>query len=75
MIPPEAVPHNVTSSNIKKIGYLPAVRKLYVEFNDNSIYSYEGVPIETYNALLTAASVGKFFASEIRPKYQANKES
>jgi hypothetical protein len=36
---------------------------LYIEFADGAQWQYEGVPPMIYEGLMTAPSVGKFFAS------------
>ena len=72
-IPKEANPTEVTSSNIKTIGYVKKSSTLYVEFKDGNIYRYTGVPETKHNALLAAGSVGKFFFAEVRSKYPYEK--
>ena len=72
-IPKEANPTDVVSSNLKKVGYVKATRTLYVEFTDGGVYKYDKVPEEQYNALVSAASVGKYFTASIRSKYQFEK--
>lgn len=73
VIPTEANPVDVTSSNLKRVGYIKDKKTLFVEFTDNSIYKYSGVPEAKYNAMLSAGSVGKFFTASIRSKYSYEK--
>lgn len=61
----------VQSSNITHIGHDGDA--LHVTFSSGQTYKYAGVPAETHKALLAASSVGKFFASEIRGKYEHEK--
>jgi hypothetical protein len=57
----------VTSSQIKSMGFKD--NTLYVEFNKGDVYSYKDVPDGLYVNLRFAESVGKFFASEVKGKY------
>jgi hypothetical protein len=57
----------VTSSQIKSIGFKD--NTLYVEFNKGDVYSYKDVPDGLFVNLRFAESVGKFFASEVKGKY------
>jgi hypothetical protein len=54
----------VESSQIHSVGHKSG--KLYVKFHKGSIYEYDGVKEEQYQAMLAAESTGKFFNSEIR---------
>lgn len=72
-IPNNVTMQDVTSSNLKRIGYDGPTKTLFVEFTDGNAYKYSKVPQEKYNALFSAASVGKFFTAEIRSKYQFEK--
>lgn len=60
----------VSSSNIKSVGYDGST--LEVEFS-SGVYQYAGVPAETYTQLLAAESAGKFFAANIRGKFDSKK--
>jgi hypothetical protein len=57
----------VTSSQIKSVGFKD--NTLYVEFNKGDVYSYANVPDGLFVNLRFAESVGKFFASEVKGKY------
>ncbi|NKF21536.1 KTSC domain-containing protein [Solimonas marina] len=59
----------VTSSNLKSVGYDASAKVLEVEFTNGSVYQYDGVPSETYSALLGAESIGKAFGTLIRGKF------
>lgn len=63
----------VQSSNIKGVGYDPDAQELVVEFNKGGRYKYKGVPPHVYAQLLEADSVGRYFATEIRNKYETEK--
>lgn len=59
----------VASSNIRSVGYDEARRVLEVEFNQGRIYDYAEVPRDVYEALIHAASVGRYFAENIKGRY------
>lgn len=62
----------VQSSNILSVGYAEDSRTLEVEF-PGSVYQYKGVPAEAHTDMLKAESVGKFFAANVRGKFDAIK--
>ena len=53
----------VESSQIARIRY---TTRMEVEFNNGSVYAYQGVPVELFMELLEAESVGRFFNQNIR---------
>lgn len=61
---------NVSSSNIKSIGYDSDNMILEVEFNNLTIYQFFNVPNSVYNNLMNAQSHGKYFASNIKNNYK-----
>ncbi|MBK8129608.1 MAG: KTSC domain-containing protein [bacterium] len=56
----------VQSSNIAAIGYDDTNAILEVEFLNGSIYQYYGVPHDTYESLMNAASKGSFLNSYVK---------
>ena len=60
----------VQSSNIRSIGYNGSLGILEVEFNGSSVYYYKEVKPEVVVELLLADSIGAYFASNIKTKYQ-----
>lgn len=64
---------SVVSSNLNSIGFDPQTNTLEIEFNDNSVYHYFGVPEQVYLALLGASSHGKYFHANIRDRYPTKK--
>jgi hypothetical protein len=60
----------VESSTINRIGYDLATHALLVEFKNYSVYVYDGVAEEVYTDFLSSESKGKFFASDIKSKYE-----
>ena len=62
----------VTSSNLRSVGYDPASHILEIEFK-NGVYQYGDVPLEVYEALMAAASLGGYFAQHIKDAYPASK--
>jgi hypothetical protein len=55
----------VKSSNIKSIGYDPAVETLEVEFSGKRIYQYFGIPHALHSDLMKARSHGGFLYANI----------
>lgn len=57
---------NVSSSNIKSIGYDEKRNILEIAFHNRSIYRYYDVPEYLYEGLMTADSHGKFLHARIK---------
>jgi hypothetical protein len=62
----------VLSSIIRTVGYDEQTRLLEVEFNDKKVGRFINIPPETYDRMMKAQSVGKFFIQNIRDRYPAN---
>ena len=60
----------VASSMINAVGYDPESQTLEVEFSNGRTYTYEGVPQSTFDGMMGAQSVGKFFISNIKNVYR-----
>lgn len=59
----------VQSSNVRAIGYDHKTEVLHVEF-PGGVYAYGeegGVPEAVYDGLMSAPSIGSYFAREVRP--------
>lgn len=56
----------VSSSNIQAIGYDEANQLLYVRFNNNTLYYYQGVPIAEFDGLQNASSKGSYLNAYIK---------
>ncbi len=54
------------SSMINRVEYTPTNTTLYIVFNNNNVYGFEGVPPEMFQALCKAPSAGQFFNKQIR---------
>jgi hypothetical protein len=59
----------VNSSNVKEIGYDGINKTLYIEFLNNSLYIYNGVPINKFEGLKNAPSVGSYLNRNIKDSY------
>jgi hypothetical protein len=59
----------VSSSNLRSVGYDMDSHVLEIEFHNGGIYQYFGVPLSVYDALMSAASHGKYFHRNIRNRY------
>lgn len=64
---------DVSSSQIKSIGYEEDTETLEVEFNTGAIYQYAGVPAETHTDLMAASSHGRFLNQQIKGVYDYTK--
>jgi len=63
----------VSSSNIKAIGYNEEENLLEIEFQTGAVYQYQGVNILLFNELMSASSIGSFFAKTIKYQFATNK--
>lgn len=63
---------DVTSSNIKAIGYDPDTKDLRIAYN-SGVYVYGAVPASVHAALMASPSKGKFVAKSIKGKFKAAK--
>lgn len=63
----------VKSSNITGIAHEEKTNKLYVQFSNGSLYSYDDVPKELFGQLRVANSTGRFFMVFIKGKYVTEK--
>ena len=59
----------VSSSNIRSVGYEPETRILEVEFHGGRVYQYSGVAEGVHRNLMLADSKGSFFSTHIRDRY------
>lgn len=57
------------STALNDIWYDGINRELYVEFPNGTIAGYANVPVETYDSLINADSVGRYFAWSIKGYY------
>ena len=57
---------SVSSSLLESVGYDPEEDVLEVELESGAIYQYRDVPEETYEELLAADSLGRYFNHHIR---------
>jgi len=63
----------VSSSNIRSIGYNKDYSILEVEFTSYHTYQYFGVSESVYNALMNASSHGSYLNQYIKDRYQYSK--
>ena len=59
----------VVSSNIISAGYDPEKQLLEIEFKGNVVWQYTGVPENVWMEFISAPSQGKYFSSQIRPRF------
>jgi len=59
---------DVSSSLLSKIGYDITTGRLYVEFSNRAVYSYENVTPEMYSEMRHSDSVGEYFTKNIKKR-------
>lgn len=57
----------VKSSNIAAVGYKDG--KMQIQFKGGGLYSYNNVPVDVFERLKKAPSVGKFFHRNVKGVY------
>jgi hypothetical protein len=60
----------VSSSDLRSVGYDPIQSVLEIEFNSGGIYQYFNVPENVYHGLMTASSHGRYFHAHIKDHYR-----
>jgi hypothetical protein len=60
----------VSSTNLKSVGYDLVMKILEVEFLNGSIYQYLDVSDIIYSELMNAESHGKYFNKNIKTEYE-----
>jgi hypothetical protein len=63
----------VESTNIKSVGYDAEQEILEIEFQNDGVYHYVGVPPVVYEGLLSASSKGRYFGEYVRERYPYEK--
>ncbi len=61
----------VESSQIRSIGYDAATETLEVEFKGGVVWQYYHFPEQMWREFEAAPSIGKYFSSQIRPRFTA----
>jgi len=64
---------SVSSSNLSSVGYDEDGQILEIEFNHGGIYQYDGVPVDVYQGLINAGSLGQYFHQNIKNIYSYTK--
>ena len=66
--------HYVLSAALQSVGYDPVKKILELEFRDNGgVWQYFKLPASVYNKFIHADSLGSFFVTRIKGKYQEEK--
>jgi hypothetical protein len=60
----------IESSGIKSLGYADDRKVLSIEFPSGETWHYDGVALETFEAMCAAPSRGGFYARHIKGKFQ-----
>jgi len=61
---------SISSSNLVSVGYDDNTQTLEVEFKGGSVYQYFDVPRSVFDELISSASAGSYFASNIKNSYR-----
>ncbi len=56
----------VSSSSLRSVGYDETASVLEVEFLDGGVYEYSNVPAKHHANLMSAKSIGSYFATHIK---------
>ncbi len=64
---------HTNSSMITSIAYSQTTKVLEIVFCHGGIYEYQNIEQETFETFNNAESKGKFFNTEIRPKFTPSK--
>jgi hypothetical protein len=64
---------SVTSSNLVFLNYSTTDKTLTARFRSGHIYAYTGVPVNIWQSLKKAGSIGVYFYHNIRMKYPYRK--
>lgn len=64
----------VTSSNLRSVGYDPDSKELEITFKNGTTYKYWQVPQQEFDSLLAADSKGQYFNKNIKPVYSWSKK-
>lgn len=65
----------VVSSAIAAVGYDIAQNILHIQFNSGQTSIYQGISVETYDDMMSAASIGSFYHKHIKNKFNGVKEN
>jgi hypothetical protein len=70
----QAIPRvEVDSSNVAEVGHDVGTDTLVVLFHNSGMYAYDDVPRSTYDEMIAAESVGKFFNTRVKGKFDFRK--
>jgi len=64
---------SVESSSLSAVGYDHANLTLEVQFKNGGVYRYFNVPYGVVEQLMTARSLGRYFAKEIRNRFRSRR--
>ena len=66
---------SINSSNLQTAAYDPSRECLEIQFKSGAVYDYYAVPEEIFAELISAESAGRFFAAEIKDKFECERIS
>ena len=59
---------SISSSNLKSIGHDSSSPTPEVEFHQDKIYQYQGVPVGVYENLMNSGSLGRFLHRNVKDR-------
>jgi hypothetical protein len=65
---------SVVSSNVVSVGYDLGTKVLEIEFKGGKVYKYPNVAQSVYLGLMSASSIGQYFAAHIKNAYSCIQE-
>lgn len=70
---PEIAMQTVESSNIHSCGHCPKTNTLSIKFKSGGTYHFNDFSVEDFTRMQRAKSIGKFFHSDIRGKFEGKR--
>lgn len=63
----------VESTSLAAVGYDPANLVLEVQFKNGGVYRYFNVPYVVVEQLMSAGSIGRYFATQVKPRFRGRR--
>jgi hypothetical protein len=61
----------VKSVILRSVGYDESRKVMEIEFQNNQVYQFSGVPPKVYTGLIHSEEMGKYFSEKVRPKFHS----
>jgi hypothetical protein len=63
----------VDSRAVTSVGYDPSLQVLEIEYKPAGVYDYFDVPLEVFEKLLVAESIGEYVNGKVKPYFDFQK--